>query len=212
MESVAIARETGDPWAIAWCLKVAYSNLRRPDKDLGARRAALEEAIAFARKAEDPFLLCQATTGMGNVFAWVGELEAAEPWYKDALGMARQIDDTWSILDAMNCLADVYLGLGKTVKAKEMFREGLRIAVDLAARGYLAWFIGSLSGVARQEGRPRLAARLGSASETILNPGCQFDLRYAEELGLDGEAGRAEWAAGQSMTLEQAAACALSDE
>jgi predicted ATPase/DNA-binding SARP family transcriptional activator len=211
-DSVAIARETSDPWAISLCLRVAFSNLRRPDKNLNARRAALEEAIALARKVEDPFLLCQALTGMGNVFAWVGELEEAEPWYRDALGTARQIGDTWSILDSMNCLADVYLGLGQTREAKELFDEGLRLAMEQAARGYLGWFIGGLYGVAKKEGRLKRAAVLGSASESILNPGRSYNPHYAEELGLDEEVARAEWAAGQAMTVEQAVAYALSDE
>ncbi len=211
-DSVSIARKTGEPWAISWCLKVAFSHLRRPDRDLEARRAALEEAISLARTAMDPFLLCQALSGMGHVFAWVGELETAEPWYKEALDMARQIGDSWSILDSMNCLADVYLGLGQTPKARELFGEGLRLSMDLAAKGYLAWFIGGLYGVAKTEGRLRRAARLGAASESILNPGRRYDPRYAEALGLDDEAARAEWMAGQAMTIDQAVAYALSDE
>ena len=211
-DSVVLARQTGDPWAISWCLRVAYANLCRPDKDLDARRAALEEAIALARKTEDPFLLCQALTGMGNVFASVGELEAAEPWYREALGVARKIKDTWSILDSMNCLADAYLGLEQTTKAKELFCEGLRLAVEQAARGYLGWFIGGLYGVAKREGRLKRAARLGSASESILNPGRSYDPGYARALGLDEEIARAEWTAGQAMTVEQSVAYALSDE
>ncbi len=211
-DSVALARQTADPWAISWCLRVAYANLCRPDKDLDARRAALEEAIALARQTEDPFLLCQALTGMGNVFASVGELEAAEPWYREALGVARRIKDTWSILDSMNCLADAYLGLERTTKAKELFGEGLRLAVEQAARGYLGWFIGGLYGVAKQEGRLKRAARLGSASESILNPGRSYDPGYARALGLAEEVARAEWAAGQAMTVDQAVAYALADE
>jgi hypothetical protein len=116
------------------------------------------------------------------------------------------------MVDPMNCLADVYLGLGQTAKAKELFGEGLRLAADLDARGYLAWFIGSLYGVARRDGRLGRAARLGAASEAILNPARRYDPRYAEALGLNDEVARAEWAAGQAMTLEQAVAYALSDE
>ena len=211
-ESVAIARETGDSWTIAWCLKVAYSHLRRPDKDLSYRRAALEEAVALARKTGDPFLLSQALNGMGNVFGWIGELEAAEPWYLDSLRIAREIDDSWSILDNINCLADGYLGLGQTDKAKELFTEGLRLAMDLGARGYLAWFIGGFYGVARCEGRSERAVRLGAFSESILNPDSRCDPDFAQELGLDDEVAAAEWKIGQAMTLEQAVSYALADE
>ena len=158
-DSVAVARETGDPWALAWCLKIAYSNLRSPGQGPERQAGRARGSHRPARSTEDPFLLCQTLTGMGNVFAWVGELAAAEPWYPEALSLARQIDDTWSILDSMNCLADVYLGLGQTPKSKELFREGLRLAADLSARAYLVWFIGGLYGVAKQEGQ----AQAGSA-------------------------------------------------
>ena len=210
-QSVAIARDTGDPWALAWCLKVANSNLRREDKDLASRRAALEEAIALARRTGDPFLLCQTLNGMGNVHAWAGELETAVSWHRDALRLAREIDDIWSILDILNCLADEHLGLGELARAKGLFMEGLRLAADQGARGYLGWFIGGLYGVAKREGRGKRAARLGAASESILDPIARYDPSFAKELGLDGETARAEWRAGQSLTLEQAVEYALSD-
>jgi hypothetical protein len=98
------------------------------------------------------------------------------------------------------------------LKAKELFGEGLRLAADLAARGYLAWFIGGLYVVAKREGRPRRAARLGAASESILNAESRYDPHFARELGLDEQAARAEWEIGQSLTLEQSVAYALSDE
>jgi len=211
-ESVGIARETGDPWTIAWCLKVAYSHLRRQDKDLSYRRAALEEAVALARKTGDPFLLSQALNGMGNVFSWIGELEAAEPWYLDSLRIARETDDSWSILDNLNCLADGYLGLGQIRQAKELFTEGLRLAMDLGARGYLAWFIGGFYGVARCEGQSKRAVRLGAFSESILNPDSRYDPHFAQELGLDDQVAATEWKIGQAMTLEQAVSYALADE
>jgi predicted ATPase len=211
-ESVAIAKETGDPWTIAWCLKVAYSHLRRQDRDLAHRRASLEEAIALARETKDPFLISQALNGMGNVFAWIGELEAAEPWYLDSLRIAREIEDSWSILDNINCLGDGYLGLGQVRKAKEMFTEGLHLAMDLGARAYLAWFIGGFFGVARREGRNKRALRLGAFSESILNPDGRYDPHFANELGLDDEIAAAEWKIGQAMALEQAVAYALTDE
>lgn len=116
------------------------------------------------------------------------------------------------MLDAMNCLADGYLGLGQVLKAKASFREGLRMAWDLGATGYLAWFIGGLYGAARHEGKLRRAARLGAASEAVLDPARTYDPSFSRKLGLDEEASREEWMIGQSMTLEQAVEYALSEE
>ena len=211
-ESVALARETDDPWAISWCLKVANSHLRRPDKDLDSRVAALEEAITLARKSGDPFLLSQALGGMGNVYAWIGELARSLPWYLDSLRISREINDKWSILDTMNCLGDSHLGLGHLSEAREIFSQGLRMAEDLGAKGYLVFFMQGLCGVAKSEGRMRRAARLWSAEASILEPGMRYDSGFPTRFGLDEEAARAEWMAGQSMTLEQAVAFALGEE
>lgn len=211
-DSVAIARATGDPWAIAWCLKVAYAHLRRQDKDLDSRRDALEEAIDLARKAKDPFLLSQTLNGMGNVFNWVRELEAAEPWYLDSLRIAREIGDSWSILENIYYLADGNLGLGRIRKAKELFSEGLRLSMDYGARGYLGWFIGGFYALSRREGRSIRAVRLGAISESILSPSSRYDPCFAKELGLDEDIAEAEWKIGQTLTLEQAVSYALLDE
>lgn len=208
-ESVKIARGTGDAWTISWCLKLAYSYLRRPDKDLESKRAALEEAIALARTTGDPFLLSQALHGMGSVFSWVGELEAAEPWYVEALRMARELDDSWSILDNTNCLADGYLGLGQIARAEALFAEGLCLALHLGAKGWLAWFVGGFYSLAKRQGDGTRAARLGAFSESILRPSSQYSPRFAEALGLDERLAAAEWEAGRNMTLEQAASYAL---
>jgi predicted ATPase/DNA-binding SARP family transcriptional activator len=211
-ESVAIARETENPWTIAWCLKVAYSHLRRKDMDLDSRRSALEEAISLAREVNDPFLLSQTLNGMGNVFSWIGELEAAEPWYLDSLRIAREIGDSWSILENIYYLADGNFGLGWISKAKELFSEGLQLAMSYGARGYLGWFIGGFYGLAKHEGQNRRAVRLGAFSESILNPNSRYNPYFAEKLGVDEEIAAAEWKVGYNMTMEQAVDYALMDE
>ncbi len=211
-ESVAIARATGDPWTLSWCLKVAFSHLRRQNKDLDSRRAALEEAICLARKTGDPFLLSQTLNGMGNVFSWIRELEAAEPWYRDSLRIAREIGDSWSILDNIFYLADGHLGLGRIRMAKELFAEGLRLSMDYCARGYIGWFMGGFYRVACYEGQTKRAARLGAFSESILDPDGQYDPSFAQRLGIDNEVAAAEWKIGQIMTPENAVAYALMDE
>lgn len=211
-DSVAIARETEEPWVIAWCLKVAYAHLRRKDKTLICRKEALKEAIDIARKVQDPFLLSQMLNGMGNVFNWIRELESAEPWYLDSLRIAREIGDSWSILENIYYLADGNLGLGRISKAKELFTEGLRLSLDYGARGYLAWFIGGFYALSKREGRSLRALKLGAFSELILNPDGRYDPYLAEELDLDEELAATEWEKGQAMTMEQAVDYALMEE
>jgi hypothetical protein len=148
---------------------------------------------------------------MGNVHARVGELEAAEPWHVDALRIARQIDDSWSILDNINCLGDACLGLGRTGKARELSTEGLLLAAELGARGHVAWFVGSLSGVERRLGRGKRALRLAAWSESILAPGRGYEAYFAEGLGLDDAAAASQWRIAQGMSMEEAVAYALAD-
>ncbi len=210
-ESVSTARDSGDPWALALCLKVAYSHLRRPDRNLASRRAALEEAIVLARTSGDQFLLCQAYGGMGNVFAWIGELRQAEPWYREALRIAHAIDDAWSVLDVTNCLADAYLGLGEVTRAKPLFLLGLRKCVELGARAYVPWFVHGLREVAAKEGRVKRAARLWAVEYSVLDPRAEFDPRICRELNLERGAAEAEWSRGKLLSFDEAVRYACSD-
>ena len=210
-ESVALARRSGDPWSLAWCLKVAFGHLRRSEKSLAERRAALEEAITNARRTGDGFLIAQTLNGMGHVYGWMDEVESAEPWYVDALALAREVGDPWSELDNL-----FYIGYGHFVRsdksrARETFAEGMRLAAEYGVRGYLGWFTGGLYLIAADDRAGLRALRLGAYSESILNPGAGFSDELAVQLGLDPGVAAAEWRRAQELTVDEAVALALTE-
>jgi hypothetical protein len=210
-ESVALARRSGDAWTLAWCLKVAFGHLRRPDKSLAERRAALEEAIRHARQSGDGFLTAQTLNGMGHVYGWMNDVESAEPWYTDALALAREVKDPWSELDNL-----FYIGYGsfarsKSNRAREVFSEGMQLAAAYGVRGYLGWFSGGLYLIAAAESAALRALRLGAYSESILNPGATFSDDLAVQLGLEPSLAAAEWHRAQELTVDEAVELALGD-
>ncbi len=210
-ESLVEARASGDPWILAWCLTYAFSRLIRNDWTLSFKRTTLEEAIDLARRAGDPFLYCLAVNGMGSMLNGAGMPADALPRLQEARRIAEEIDDTWLRLDSILCIARSYCLMGRYAAAKTGYGEGLRLAIDLGARGYFGWFLGGFDYVARAEGRMRRAARLwASAARCIAGP---EPLRHTlpSRLGLDPAIAEAEWNAGQAMTLEQAVTYAMSD-
>jgi predicted ATPase/DNA-binding SARP family transcriptional activator len=210
--AVATARATGDPWTIAFCLRVAYWNRTIGGYRLASARASLDEALALARRTGDDFLLCYALLGRGAVDNVSGEHEACERRFEEALLIAREIDDQWLVPTSMNVLANLWTLLGRTEEAKELLRDALPMAMDTGARAVLASLFGGLDRAARREGRPIRAARLWGASMKQAVDGHPIDPALPEALDLEPEVGKREWSFGQSMTVEQAVVYAFSDE
>jgi predicted ATPase/DNA-binding SARP family transcriptional activator len=213
-ESVRLARGTGNLWTIAWCLMLACTLKARNDVALSELSKGAEESVALARRTGDPFLLCQALNGFGELMVVEGgDPVTATPWFDEALGLARRIGDRWCLLRVLNCYALCLTRLGRFGEAKELLAEGLQLAIAQGAAGYFHYLIGGYDWVARCEGRMCRAARLWAAAAAEL-VSCMEDAvpDFASTLGLDEETARREWTAGRSMTTEQAIAYALSDE
>ena len=216
-ESVALARETGDPWAIAFCLSYDISYLEHDDRSL--RQTVLEEALNHARKAEDPFIVCRVLKEMGDLGYRYNDWTDERRWYLESLRSAREIDDKWSIFDILNRLGWTYIMLDQTIEAKAAYGEALLMAVDLGARGYFGWLVGGFDHIALQEGKLKRATRLWGSAVAFLvghtNPYDPFNVppeNPQRSAVLDFEEGAPEWEAGQAMTIDEVVAYALSDE
>lgn len=216
-ESVAEASASRDPWTIAWCLKMAYGQVERRDRDVDALRAGLEEAIGQARHSGDPFLECQVANGMGQMYLMHEMPGEAIGWLENALRIAREIGDRWSLLDTLNRCGCSLRQLGRIEEARSRWGEGLRLAVDLGAAAYLCHLFGGFDYLARNAGRPRRAMKLMGFAVKCGDPGLTLDhfIRgkpFGPSFGMDIALLRAEWDAGRAMTLDEAVAYALSDE
>lgn len=208
--AVTRARGAGDAWALSLCLKIAYSFFPRPDVAPAQVISALEEALGLARESGDPFLVCQALHGMGDVHRNLHDDEAAEPWYLEALEIADRIGDGWSSFDTRSHLAWGWLNRGDPTRARRCFAEALRAASGFGARAYVGQFLHGLAIVARQEGDVIRALRLGGAAASIRYPGRpRLDARLTGEADLPRASMEKEWSAGAAMDADEVLRYAL---
>jgi tetratricopeptide (TPR) repeat protein len=208
--SVAVARRTEDPWVLSFCLKLAHSYLPREDEAPIDKTAALEEAIGLARQTGDPFLICQAVHGMGDVHLFLREDAAAEPWYLECLELAKTIGDTWSIFDTQSHLGWGCANRGDLARAEEIFTDALRLTAEFGARAYVGQNLAGLASIAKRDGRWIRSLRLAGAASAIRRADqSDCDSWFAEDSGLPPGAGEKEWKTGSSMTMEQAVEYAL---
>ena len=220
-ESVALARNTGDPWLISYCL--VFNRLYAEAEDRGSRLRDLDEALRLARKARDSFLECRVLLALGFVYLQESEqardLDACIKWFLMALEEARKIGDTWSQIDISWHLGVAYWHKGEIDESKKVTREGLLIAVDFGARAYCGYLVGLLEMCARKEGKWIRATRLWGAAAKLLDKRVKsFDQSFTAEEAkrrpylLDNETGAALWDEGQAMTLDELVTCSLLED
>ena len=149
---------------------------------------------------------------MGMFFRVQEKHDPAEPWLRQALDMAREIGDKGLMLNALHRLNDGCVGRHMPQKAREWLAESVRLASEIGAQGELAYLLGSMHGIAREEGKGRKAARLyGTFCKLTRKPTQSYPFML-EMLDLDEKTFAAEFAIGETMTLEQAVAYGMSTE
>jgi hypothetical protein len=147
---------------------------------------------------------------MGDVYMFLRDDRAAEPWYLESLELTAAIEDTWSTFDTRSHLGWGYLSRGEAVRATECFSEALQLAAATGARAYVGQFLHGLAAVAKREGKAARALRLGGAASRIRYGGlARWDPRLTEDTGLPRGAVEKEWTAGSAMSVEEAVRFAL---
>ena len=131
-ESVAIARELGDQWDLAYalyCWGIACAYFPRPGTTDSARaRAYLEEAAPlFEAIGDDISKVGLAGTwmfrGLAGMFA--GDLQTAEMQVTRGLEMMQVIGDPWYLAMAIRHLGHVALAKGDPARARTLFEQSL---------------------------------------------------------------------------------------
>jgi hypothetical protein len=211
-QGILEARGAADPWVLAMCLKIGYSYLARADKDPAFKAAMLREAIAEAERCGDPYLVAETTHGMGDVYFFLGDHAAAEPWFRSAVRLARAADHPWLVCDSLWQIARGYVATGRLREGKGLLHEGLRAAESIGARGHYDWYLRDLAQIARLEHTPRRCLRLLGGLAAMQESAGSCPAEMAESLGLPLERAEAEWSAGRGMSADRLIAYALSDE
>jgi predicted ATPase/DNA-binding SARP family transcriptional activator len=219
-ERLALSRELGNKAETVRTFQLLASVIQA-EGDFGKARALLEEALTLVREVGDRQLLSNRCTGLAYLLLEWGEIAAARTYFDESLLLRRAIGHTaevaWGLVEAGHaswCQGDYSFTQSHAVEALRLFeaeeRDGILAALE------------SLAAVALAQGRKERAARLSGAVEALREawrlPGPHWWRRPRERIGAVMRAGSGDeafaesWAAGRAMSIEQAIACALTEE
>jgi predicted ATPase/DNA-binding CsgD family transcriptional regulator len=217
-ESLAIAREVGDPHTIHRTLTQLGHIERGRGRWLAARRY-YEEALPLRRTLGDPVTVAVSLTCLGNVAQALREYATARAFYEEGLELARQQGHPGEITTAQHDLGRLAHEQGHDAEAAAWYAEALPVAHRINHTRRIAYLLEGCAELAvRREPERALrlvgaAAALREASGNRLPPSEQAALKRelapARRL-LGDDAMAAAWAAGTALTVEQAVALALS--
>jgi hypothetical protein len=215
-EGVTAARRAGDAHALAFAL-AGLGLALGPDEPARAR-ALLGESLALFREAGDAWFSSVSMNALAGVLRAAGAPAEARPLYEAALAIRRAAGDRHGAAIVLHNLGQLALLAGDSGRAAACFREGLALARAVGDRHCLAWCLAGQAG-AVAPGQPARAARLLGAAAPHLaagttslhppDPAARDRTLATVRRALGGAAFAAAWAAGQALSVEQAAARAL---
>jgi predicted ATPase/class 3 adenylate cyclase/DNA-binding XRE family transcriptional regulator len=219
-ECVAIWRDVGDPAGVGRAA-VALGHVARDQGDYAAARRRYEEGLRQFRALGHKPSSAAALNDLGLVAREQGDLAAARAFLEACLALRRELGAPADLGYAEHDLASVAERGGETSHASALYRASLQRFGRLEDARGVALCLASLAGAAGAAGQWERAARLLSASDTLLRArGTPLPpihrigharIAAAAHARLGEPAFAAAWAAGRAMTLEQAVAAALAD-
>jgi predicted ATPase/DNA-binding XRE family transcriptional regulator len=182
-EGVAVLRELGDPWALAFGLQqlgiteafgasgvLSYSNAGRH----------IEESRRIFQEIGDQWGLAQSLSALATVALWLHDFRTARQLIEEAIVLAREQDDKLGMILALIPLGNIARSQANYAEAKRALESTLLLSRELGIRGLIAGQLHTLGFVALVEGDYRRAREL-----------CEESLRLAQDRG---DAQGAGWA------------------
>ena len=155
----------------------------------------------------------------GMVALSQGDPSSARPHLEECLSICRELGDRRTIAKATYFLGDAFDGVRDHVTARTLYEESLSLSVELGDRWISAISLEGLARVAAATGQPEAAARLLGAADAVRDATGATRSAYFRPLHernlaqararLGADAFEAAWAAGRTLTLEQAPALLL---
>lgn len=130
-ESLALYRQLGDRWGMAWSLSVLGHLLGELGEYLAARQY-LQESLAIQQEIGNRRGLAGALNNLGHVLYLLGEYAEARVLLQESLAIRRELGFRRGIAISLNHLGDVTLALGDIAASKQSFYEALKTALDLS--------------------------------------------------------------------------------
>jgi DNA-binding CsgD family transcriptional regulator len=210
---LTLAREADDRWGeymafdLLGYVALAQGDYAQATRDL-ARSLALGEAHGdLGHAAQERWDLGLAAYGQGD-------LQRATELMEDSLSRQRNRDDRWGIGLALNGLGLTACARGEYAQAAARYREALSVWRELGSRENLSECLAGVATLAAASQAPEWASLLFGAAERLRSAvGHAFGLPERTRLehgeataraALGDEAFTAGWAAGQTLSTEQA--------
>jgi non-specific serine/threonine protein kinase len=218
-ESLAIAREVGDPHTLHRTLTQLGHIARGRGEWLVARRY-YEEALPIRRELGEPVDVAVSLACLGHCARALAEYDKARALYEESLDLAVKQGHPAEITATQHDIGRLAADQGRYDEAARWFTEALSTASRLNHPRRIAYLLERFAGLAVARKQPQRALRLaGAAAALRLTSGSA--LPPIEQEALDDELASARrllsngrdlsaWDAGTALTTEQAVALALS--
>ncbi|MGE5263485.1 MAG: tetratricopeptide repeat protein, partial [Acidobacteriota bacterium] len=217
-EGLGAFRETLDKWGIALALDWRGASALGL-ADYAAARADLEEDLALNRELGDKWNTANALNRLGEVARSQGEDTRALSLYEETIAIHRELGSKWGLCFSLHNLGHVELHLGNPKRAAALFKEALTFNQERQDFLGTASCLAGLASAAVANGNPARAVQLFGATQALLDklggvlaPSDfrEFERHLASARArLDNSMYAAAWAAGQTLTLEDALALAM---
>jgi tetratricopeptide (TPR) repeat protein len=211
--SLACWRALSDRLATARCLH-NLANVVRVRGQYAAAQAALQEATTLFEELGDRSGAAWSINQQGDIARERGELQAARDLYERALSAFRDVPDRWGSARSLTDLGYICCEQGDYAAAHAAYREALTMFSELGHRRGLARTLEGFACLALTRGYAERSLKLAAAAAHIRRT-IGAPLQRAEQAKLDHtlasaweslseEQGRAAWAEGAAMSLQEA--------
>jgi predicted ATPase len=218
-ESLTLFKDLGDVWGEAYTLYLLGTAAYFSGDRAGAR-AHYEESLRLFQEQGDVLYASLLVSALEAVILPQGDEEMAHSLYEQSLPLLRASRDRGRLGMILINIGDNWLHqYGDEQQAKTLYQQGLNLWQEMQRVDNGLGIVKALAGlaeVAAAQGRAERAGRLFGAAESVLPATSMFrdDLKRrvaAARAHLDAATFEAGWAAGQTMTEEQAITEALQD-
>jgi non-specific serine/threonine protein kinase len=166
-EALAIGRETGDAWIVAFALFLqGLAAFEQRDLDQAEARSLASRAAATT--SGDPWQHGGPLLVLASVAVARGKFAQARQLFDESIDVHRQVGDTWGLGVLLSAGAGLRVVLGDSAAARVQAAEALAIAEELDDRRGAAWTLEVFAALAASAGQAEDAVRLWGASDGLL--------------------------------------------
>lgn len=186
---------------------------------LDSAAAFYEECLAIFNEINSKLDIARTVVRRGDLAALRGDVDSAAHLYEEGLARIRELDDTRWAIRPIHGLATLALRRGDYQQSHTLLQESLRLCVESEAKLEGIECLETAAALAASDGHAGIAAKLFGTVESLRSAiGAPRPPVYrsqherivtAVRRGLGASAFGAAFAAGQALSLEQAAAEAI---